>query len=166
MRTAFWGVSVKTHEAWPVIIVALDDIAVLGSIEVLPGTLGGGLNLDPLTDGAGSGGGVRGNIDGVRVLAAEGASFCGTGGRGAAPLGSGLALPREVYGPAELSALLGGSAGGPGATAGAGSGGGAIELVAGGKLSLARGALITAPGGGGAAGAAGQPASGGGRSSA
>ncbi len=156
------GAIVKTHERLPIIVVALEDLTVLGSIEVVPGTAGGGLNEAPYTDGQGSGGGFRGSVSQGRLASGQGASFCGLGGRNQVMLGSGQGLPREAYGFPESSPLIGGSSGGTGIAGESGAGGGAIQLVAGGKLTLAKGASITAPGAGGGAGLAAEPATGGG----
>jgi hypothetical protein len=156
------GVSVKTREGFPVVVVALEDMTLLGSLEVLAGTAGGGFNTEPYATGMGGGGGFRGLVSDGRLLSGQGASFCGAGGRAEVMLGSTRGEPRQTYGSAELSPLLAGSSGGSGVVPNTGAGGGAIQLIAGGKLTLGKGALINAPGGGGAAGRTDQPASGGG----
>jgi hypothetical protein len=142
------GVIVETHERWPAIVVSLGDATLLGSIHVVPGTLGGGVTSQPTSPGSSSGGGVQGGS----TVAGEGASFCGLGRKGGAMPGASAGPPRQKYGSVELSPLLGGSSGGSGDATGTGSGGGAIHLVAGGTFTLAKDAFITAPGSGGAGG--------------
>jgi hypothetical protein len=139
---------VKTHESAPVIVIAIEDMILLGSIHVLPGTSGGPVNDQARKPGAGPGGGLPGGERG----SGGGASFCGIGGAGAVKPGATAGLVLAPYGPPELRPLTGGSSGGTGAFSQGGAGGGAIQLVAGGTFRLAAGAFVSVGGGGGLAG--------------
>jgi hypothetical protein len=139
---------VATREAAPVIVIALQDIELLGSIHVVPGTSGGPINDQARTPGNGPGGGLPGGERG----AGGGASFCGKGGAGAVKPGATAGIVASPYGVAELKPLTGGSSGGTGAFAQGGAGGGAIQLVAGRTFRLGPGAFVSAGGGGGLAG--------------
>jgi hypothetical protein len=140
----------------PLVIIALGNIAIFGAIDVgATGdtAYGGGFQSTAISQkGAGPGGGppatgVGGTTQGA---GAGGGSYCGLGGQGAleamATGAAGASAP--AYGTAALSPLVGGSSGGAG-TFGAGAGGGAVQLVAGGNFTMAAGSYINVGGGGG-----------------
>ncbi len=140
----------KTAEGRPVILIALDDMTVSGTIRAVPGTAGGGSLNETL-------------IMGENRVSDGGGSFCGYGGLGAAVPGAAAGLSPDPYGFEELSPLVGGTAGGfTDESAGAGLGGGAIQLVAGGTFEVTPSGIVNAGGGGGLSGASMQPAGGGG----
>jgi hypothetical protein len=132
----------------PLALVALDTLEVSGTVTVAAnhgaGFAGGALGNNPLEkqQGRGAGGGKPG-VDG------GGGAFCGKGGAG---VGTGGGAPGVPYGAPSLSPLVGGSAGG---NADSGGGGGALQLVAGGKLTIATSGIVNAGGGGGDNGEAG-----------
>lgn len=149
---------------YPVVIVALGSVELLGSIEVAPGTTGGAVDSAKYAKGAGTGGGAGGDSTG---LAGGGASFCGVGGKAGTSTPSGTAPPppTSTYGTPELVPLVAGSAGGSGALIDdIASGGGALQIVAGVSFALHVGAHVSAGGGGGAFGGLGIDGAGGGGS--
>jgi hypothetical protein len=128
----------------PFAIVALDTMELLGSIKLSPGTSGGGLNAQSGSTGIGPGGGKSGPSS--QLAGAGGGSFCGVGGAGSVEPGGTAFAKSSAYGTPALVPLVGGSAGGTGATPADGAGGGAIQLVAGTSIDLKAGAFISAPG--------------------
>lgn len=101
--------------------------------------------------GAGPGGGAAGSANN----AGAGGSYCGSGGKGSPASGGVQALPGKTWGNVTITPLVGGASGGNGVLGhSGGSGGGAIQLVAGGKLRVAPLAVISAGGGGGNTGGA------------
>ncbi len=148
----------------PIVIVATGEMELLGSIDAAPGQVGGAFNNKALTKGVGPGGGTTGDSTG---LAGGGASFCGLGGKAGTSADAKAtkpAAPTPAYGAAELIPLLAGSAGGNGGLTSDGTGGGALQLVAGTSFTLHAGAYINAGGGGGSFGGQGLVSSGGGGS--
>ncbi len=150
----------------PVVLVALQTVELLGSIDVAPGTTGGAFNTGGVKDikGSGPGGGTGGDTTG---LAGGGASYCGSGGKAgtATPAGTPPPSPTATYGSPEIVPLLPGSAGGSGAlTDDTASGGGAVQIVAGVSFALHTGGFVNAGGGGGAFGGLGTDGAGGGGS--
>jgi hypothetical protein len=97
---------------YPTIVLALETVDIQGPLIVQPGTTGGFSNGGAPGPGAGKVTPSRG--------AESGASYCGVGGAAEATMGG------KTYGNSEISPLIGGS-GSPGA----GSGGGALQIVAG-----------------------------------
>ena len=156
---------VKTLGHLPLVLVALDTMELLGSIDVAPGTAGGAFDTAKYAAGSGKGGGTAGDSTG---LAGGGGSYCGLGGKGGtnnASGGSAPVAPSPGYGAAEIVPLLAGSAGGSGAvTNDVGSGGGALQLVAGKSFTLHGAAFVNVGGGGGAFGGLGKDGAGGGGS--
>jgi hypothetical protein len=155
---------VKTYEHLPVVLVAVEDMNLLGSILVQPATAGGGYDITALSKGQGPGGGPAGTND----AAGGGASFCGLGGPGATE-GTAAGTATKAYGTPELVPLVGGSSGGNGDLSGGtgsqnGGGGGAIQLVAGKSILLGSGGYITAGGAGGIFGGTNHQEAGGGGS--
>jgi hypothetical protein len=149
----------------PVVLVALNTMELLGSIEVAPGTTGGPFNATKYANGVGMGGGTAGDSSG---LAGGGASYCGLGGKGgtnSAEMGAPPVAPTPAYGTPELVPLLPGSAGGNGAlTNNGGNGGGALQLVAGTSFTLHSAGYINVGGDGGIFGGEGKDGAGGGGS--
>lgn len=146
----------------PFALVALETMTFFGSLETDHGTAGGAFNTQSETKGSGPGGGNSGPAS--NKAAGTGASYCGLGGAGTVEAGGTPYTRVAAYGTPELVPLLGGSAGGSGATPGTGHGGGAIQLVAGKSIDVKPGAFIAAPGAGGGQGglASSQESSGGG----
>ena len=140
----------------PLVIVSLGDMTILGSIDVHAegdrGVGGGATATQNGQKGVGPGGGppATGVGAATKGAGAGGGSYCGKGGRGAveamAPTQAGE--PTASYGTPEIVPLVGGSTGGSGSF-GAGAGGGAVQLVAGGQFSLGAGVYINVGGGGG-----------------
>lgn len=144
----------------PTAIVAQYDIVLDGSLEASSSGFPAAV-APPGSNGHGPGGG---GFLSARDSGGEGGAFCSVGG-----LGTDMTVGRGVvYGTASLIPLIGGSSGGmPFYLTGAGysgSGGGAIQLVAGGRIEIPRaGSLIATgerpssetsrPGGGGSGGA-------------
>jgi hypothetical protein len=107
----------------PVIVVATETIDIHGAIDV--GYLTDFLDTTPRPGALSSGPGVGGQYYG-------GGAFCGTGGRGF----QGASMGGASYGNASLTPLLGGSRGYD-AMNDSGSGGGALQLIAGHKIIVA-----------------------------
>ena len=148
---------------FPLALVALDTLDVQGVIDVSAHgdrPSAGGFEA-PTTDST-KGGGEGGGTGGTTTNGAGGAGYCGLGGKG----GSSNATPTAggtSYGSPVIIPLTGGSSGGNGTLPFAGSGGGAVQLVAGKKFTLGANATVAANGGGGIeGGAASQHGSGGG----
>ena len=153
--------------AYPVALVALDTMDVQGVIDVSARSdykSAGGYQAPTTssTKGGGPGGGTAGSDVSTMGYGGAGAGYCGLGGKGGATNGTPTA-GGVSYGSAQLIPLVGGSSGGNGDLPFAGTGGGAIQLVAGTKFTLGANATIAANGGGGVnGGTVNQNASGGG----
>ncbi|MEO7113848.1 MAG: hypothetical protein ABI183_25635 [Polyangiaceae bacterium] len=155
----------------PAIIVSIHDVTLMGPVlanaKFDRAGPGGFSQTTGFTKGSGPGGGAAGvkaagtpdsENGAVAGISGGGGSFCGTGGQG---VGEGLfdngvgpvttAIPpaSPAYGASDLRPLVGGSAGGVGGLSSAGSGGGAIQIVAGGTFTLGSLASINVGGGGG-----------------
>ncbi|MFT3693095.1 MAG: hypothetical protein QM831_08130 [Kofleriaceae bacterium] len=120
------------------VIVALDDITIDGKLNadsretgVLQGA-GAGEDDTPEDSGNGLGGGGAGGV----ARAGAGGSFCGIGGDGGGNDGTSPSIAPAPYGSPELSPLVAGSQGGNGQFGTGGRGGGAIQLVAGGTITV------------------------------
>lgn len=134
----------------PIAIVALENFDIRGAIDV--GAEGdetspGGFGHPP--DGESKGSGQGGGGAGSSTAAGGGGSYCGIGGSGAGFEGAAASPGGTAYGTPENIPLVGGSAGGSGTLPFSGAGGGAMQLVAGVKFSLAATGLLQAGGGGG-----------------
>jgi hypothetical protein len=150
----------------PLVIVSLSSITLQGgayidasssSINNYTGP-GGGPGAAPNGPGLPSpGGGAGSNLAGS--LGGGGGSFCGIGGAG----GGGGALS-AAYGTRDLRPLMGGASGGGSWFGSYGTGGGAVQVVAAGTLTLKAGSYINAGGGGGEGGGGSGPGTGGGGS--
>lgn len=130
-----------------VALVALDTIDVEGTISITAtgtGTTAGGYFA--MGTKAGKGAGPGGGGGGSAKNAGGGGGYCGAGGTGAAFAGGTDAAGGATYGDAKLIPLVGGSSGGS-ADGVPGSGGGAIQLVAGTSITLGKTGVITAGGG-------------------
>jgi hypothetical protein len=153
------GVQILLYGDRPLLVMAKNEIVIEGSIDAISDGLfpspGGAMPGD--RDGNGLGAGT-----GTSESGASGASFCGIGGKGASTADEPGGEPRSSYGNAELVPLQGGSSGGKAENAFSfgGTGGGALQLVAGVRVRIAAGARINV-GGGGADGAAAGGGSGG-----
>jgi hypothetical protein len=127
------------------VLVAPGNISLRGALYAVPdgvyayqGNSGGfSAPAAQLTKGLGPGGG---NALSTR---AGGGSYCGVGGKGGGADGS---LGGKTYGSEDLVPLLGGSSGGNAGTQ-AGAGGGAVQVVAGGHLTISATAVIHVGGG-------------------
>ena len=144
----------------PIVLVSLGAFLVDGVIDVSadntpggrsPGGAifsGSGYDMPGFGDGGGGGGST--------TNAGGGGSFCGAGGKGASFEDAGSPVSGgAVYGTATLIPLVGGSTGGAGGVdqnnmAEPGSGGGALQLVAGTSLTISSGGALGAGGGPGA----------------
>jgi hypothetical protein len=166
------GASVRILGSRPLVIVAANDITISGLMSAgasgtSPGS-GGGL-AGECTSGTGTNGASQqddnANTGGI---GGGGGGYGAAGGSGAAVANtsaSGVAGGAEE-GAVALVPLRGGCSGGSGGFGGGagGAGGGAVQLVAGGTITLSDGAQITARGGGGRAGSASSSGGGGGGS--
>ena len=165
LRVEVAGNIVFNEGGLPLAIVSLGDMSILGTINGSNGTLGGATAPPGAQNGGGLGGGAGGtNVGGTPGTGAGGGSYCGLGGQGGKDMLSTVqpGAQTPAYGSASLSPLLPGSSGGTGVSGGA-SGGGAIELVAGGTFTMNAGSWINVGGGGGGPGGpTGQGANGGG----
>jgi hypothetical protein len=144
----------------PIVLVSLGDFLVDGVIDMsaddTPGSRspGGAIFSGSLYNSQGFGDGGGGASSATN--AGGGGSFCGTGGKGAAFEDAGSpASGGAVYGTATLIPLVGGSTGGSGGVdqnnmAQPGSGGGALQLVAGTSITISDGGALGAGGGPGA----------------
>lgn len=141
----------------PVIFLATGNVVIDGSLIVAANAalpregLAGGADgpIDEATDGGGPGGG--GASDEALHAGAGGGGYCGAGGAGGADATNGGA----TYGGADLIPLVGGSSGGTGRGGAGGAGGGALQIVAGGWITIGGTGVIQAGGGGGGAGGGG-----------
>lgn len=149
--------------AFPLALVALDTMDVQGVIDVSAhdSRVSAGGFKAPATEST-KGSGPGGGTGGTTTNAAGGGAYCGVGGKG----GSSDAMPTAggaSYGSPVIIPLTGGSSGGNGSLPFAGTGGGAVQLVAGKKFTLGANATVAANGGGGInGGTSSQHASGGG----
>lgn len=131
----------------PLVLIAPGNISLRGSLSAVPDEIyfskanAGGFSAPgpKLTKGMGPGGGN------ALSPQAGGGSYCGLGGNGGGADGS---LGGKAYGSPELVPLLGGSSGGNAAGDG-GAGGGAIQIVAGGDLTVTATGIIHVGGGNG-----------------
>lgn len=132
----------------PIVIVALDKMEILGTVRVNASgqhpAPGGFISDVHYAKGNGPGGGGAGS----GKNGGGGGSYCGAGGGGNARGVGTAASGGKVYGNPEISPLVGGSAGGATDSNG-GTGGGAIQLVAGNSFLLSATGTIHAGGGGG-----------------
>jgi len=121
-----------------------------GDPEFVRAPAGGRGDVD--ADGDGFGGGGQGNADGGRRGGGGGGSYGSSGGRGGnTGRGGTPGDPGQVYGDEDLVPLYGGSGGGAGADedAAGGDSGGALQISAGGALTVSMGAIVDASGEGG-----------------
>ena len=139
--------TVRTKGALPIVLAALDDLSVFGTVIVVPGTAGGAAETPNYLRGGGAGGGGAASESG---LAGGGGSFCGLGGRGGAA-GTDMLAPSPAYGSPELVPLVGGSGGATSFFSGATNpgGGGALQLLAGKSVVIGASGAVTLPGGAG-----------------
>jgi hypothetical protein len=134
-----------------VVVVALDSFDILGAIDAgaqdsYP--TAGGFRAGP--EGDSKGGGPGGGGAGSTTNGGGGGSFCGIGGKGAAIAGGTASAGGSAYGNPEIVPLTGGSAGGTAALGNnSGTGGGAIQLVAGKSLRVLASGSVSSGGGGG-----------------
>ncbi|MEO8876827.1 MAG: hypothetical protein ABI461_14635 [Polyangiaceae bacterium] len=155
----------------PAIIISIHDVTlngpVLANAKYSAAGPGGFSQTTQFTKGSGPGGGAAAvkaggtpdTVNGaVAGISAGGGSFCGTGGQGVGegmsdngvgPVTTAIPAAALAYGSVDLRPLVGGSAGGVGGLSAAGSGGGAIQIVAGGTFTLGPLASINVGGGGG-----------------
>lgn len=145
----------------PFVFVALNTISIFGTLNANAtfdvAVAGGQAQKNADTQGGGFGGGGAG----TPTAAGGGGSYCGIGGPSGAESGP-PANGGATYGNPQIIPLVGGSSGGAG-DGYAGSGGGAIQLVAGQSITIAPAGLIqVGAGGGGFGGISGQEANGGG----
>ncbi|MEZ4450444.1 MAG: caspase family protein [Nannocystaceae bacterium] len=136
----------------PGALVALTEMRIYGKIDATPAgnrTAPGGYKNDGTSDPqAGGPGGGDSNSD---TRGGGGGSYGGIGGQGAIAPGGEPAAAGDPYGSLELVPLVGGSAGGGYA---GGTGGGALQLVAGSVLAIGPNASINCGGGAGQCGGA------------
>ena len=158
------GLLPRGSDAYPLALVALDTFDLQGTIDLSvhgdDTSAGGYVHQDSdNSKGGGPGGGTAGMSE---TNGGGGGGYCGVGGKGASTLGAPVAGGMS-YGNAAIIPLIGGSSGGAGELRNAGSGGGAVQLVAGTKFTLGANGTIAVNGGGGVfGGGATQPGSGGG----
>jgi hypothetical protein len=159
------GTSVEISGLYPMIIVALGDVTIAGTLSVagdyISGWAGGFGSATNPGDGNGPGAGQLLANDGGTTEGAGGGGYCGLGGDGSGAPGSGGA----TYGNANIDPLVGGSSGGLAPTGGdlggSGGGGGALQIVSAtsitvtgtGVLNAGGGGAVDYSGGGGAGGA-------------
>lgn len=143
------GTTVIVEGQRPLVLLAPGNVQINGTINAIvddiyaaQGNAGGFSSpKGEQVKGQGPGGGSGTSTE------AGGGGFCGKGGKG----GSASGAPGGVsYGSEDLVPLIGGSSGGNGATGGVGgAGGGAVQIIAGGKLTLAATGIVHVGGGGG-----------------
>jgi hypothetical protein len=155
------GQNLTVSGSLPLVFIALDAIDIAGTLNGNGQTdvaIAGGQEVRTVrSKGAGPGGGSAGTA----LAAGAGGSYCGTGGAGAAESGA-VSSGGARYGTPQIVPLVGGSSGGAGDGT-PGSGGGAIQLVAGRSIVIETSGLVHVGAGGGAfGGISGQEASGGG----
>jgi hypothetical protein len=146
----------------PVIFLATGNVAIDGSLVV---AANGALPREGLASGAdgpaeeatdGAGDGPGGAADEAAHVGGGGGGHCGAGGAGAEGATNGGA----AYGNTELVPLEGGSSGGSGRGGPGGAGGGAVQISAGGWITIGGTGIIHAGGGGGGTGGSGGGAGG------
>lgn len=139
--------SVLIRGSRPLVIVASGNITVSGLLDAVGGYAPAGGSY-VVVHGNGPGGG--GAWSGLRNGGGEGGAYCTQGGLGAGQ----TAHEGFAYGNTALSPLEGGSSGGVPANSFGGSqsggGGGAIQLIAGGSITIAARGGLRARGGSGA----------------
>jgi hypothetical protein len=138
------AVTITVEGPAPFALVSLGDLTLSGTIDA---------HSALLMQGPGGGIQAKSNAVGVGPLdaptpytgapAGAGGSYCGRGGTAAG--GTGIA---SQYGSIDVRPLLGGASGGSGAV-GSGAGGGAVQLVSSGTLTIAAGGAINVGGEGG-----------------
>jgi hypothetical protein len=130
----------------PIILAVLTTVQIQGQLLVngSANTAGPGGFASGPNPGPGAGQPPLGAAD--PTASGGGGSFCGLGGTGGAPSGN-PAMAGATYGNATITPLVGGSAGGAGASQSAG--GGAIQIVAGQSITITPYGGINAGGGGG-----------------
>jgi hypothetical protein len=143
------SVTVVVEGQRPLVLLAPGNVQINGTIKAIADSIyadranAGGFSAakGEQVKGQGPGGGSGTSTE------AGGGGFCGKGGKG----GSASGAPGGVaYGSEELVPLLGGSSGGNGATGGVGgAGGGAVQVIAGSKLTLSATGVIHVGGAGG-----------------
>jgi hypothetical protein len=139
------GAAITASGTAPLVLVSLADIAIdgghieAGSSLLLTGP-GGAAPAGGVAAGGGTGGGVASAGAGIGP---SGGSYCGLGGAGGGSTSTG-----KAYGLQGIRPLAGGSAGG-GGEEGSGAGGGAIQLVAAGSITMAAGTYVDVGGQGG-----------------
>jgi len=142
--------SLRVDGTFAIAIVALESFEVLGGIDAgarQDGRSPGGFTNQGKEQFAG--GGPGGGGAGSATNGGGGGSYCGIGGKSAALTNRTAAAGGTAYGTPELIPLVGGSAGGSAALPFTGSGGGAVQLVAGKVFTLGAAAYVNAGGGGG-----------------
>lgn len=148
------GGAVQIIGDYPVAIVAVNNVSIEGVVTSQAGSGGGGSTAQA---GAGPGGGTA---PGNGTISGGGAGFGDKGGAGTADMA--FVNGGTIYG-ASLSPLVGGSGGSGGFAAGSGGrGGGALQLVAGGTITLGGGSAIGGINAGGLGGQSAGTGSGGG----
>jgi hypothetical protein len=145
----------------PVVIAALDSVAIEGQLLVNAAAERGGPGGFS-SEVAGPGAGAAGQTAGAPNSGGGGGSYCGLGGLGGTMAGMpGIAAkPGRAYGTPELVPLIGGSPGGAASYYGVvhgGGGGGAVQIVARGSIKVGMFGIVSAAGAGG-----GSPGAGGG----
>jgi hypothetical protein len=124
----------------PLVLLAPGDIDLRGPIQAIHNPIyeaeanSGGFSSPTAarSKGLGPGGGGPGSA----TSGAGGGSYCGLGGLGGGAAAGAVGASGAVYGSPELVPLYGGSSGGTGSTSDSGAGGGAIQVVAGGTLTI------------------------------
>jgi hypothetical protein len=143
------SVTVIVEGQRPLVLLAPGNVQINGTIKAIADSIqaytanAGGFSAPDgeQVKGQGPGGGSGTSTE------AGGGGFCGKGGKGGGTTG---AAGGVAYGNDELVPLIGGSSGGNGAIGGfGGAGGGAVQVTAGGKLTLSATGVIHVGGGGG-----------------
>lgn len=143
---------VRVEGSLPAVLVSATTLDVYGGIDASAGYRRGYAGGASGVDGSRGGGAGGGNPDMPNGNGASGGSFCGLGGAGGIVTAPAVAAS-PPYGTAQLVPLVGGSAGGGcGGTEPGGSGGGAVQLVAGTEITVGQGAVVNVGGGGGTEG--------------
>lgn len=160
------GVTVRAVGSRPLIIAVKGDANIAGTLTASSeGTQGAGSDVS-CASGGGENGGASGNPQ--TAGGGGGGAFGTNGGKGAkGDHGGPLGDRGDLNGNSTLTPLRGGCPGGDGGRASQGSGrgghgGGALQLTAGGRLTLTPGATVSAHGEGGRGGLANQRIGGGG----
>lgn len=143
----------------PLVLLSPGNVDLRGPIQAIHDSIyeaegnAGGFSspIAAATKGNGPGGGGPGGTG----SGAGGGSYCGKGGLGGGTPAGAVGASGVVYGTPEVVPLYGGSSGGSGITKDAGAGGGAIQVVAGGTLTVSATGSIHVGGAGGNWGASG-----------